>query len=116
MLANHLVGRTEELGSLDRVLIELDQGRATAVRLLGEAGIGKTRLLGELVARRAARPPSSSRCSSELERRNLPFSVFVDALDEYVESLEAKWLAVLDDDVSRARACLPIAVGACGRP
>ena len=99
MLANHLVGRAEELGSLDRVLSELDQGRVVAVELVGEAGIGKTRLLTELAARAEQRGdlvlPGSA---SELER-NLPFSVFVDALDEYVESLEPKWLAVLDDDV-----------------
>jgi ATP/maltotriose-dependent transcriptional regulator MalT len=99
VLANHLVGRTEELGSLDRVLTELDQGRAIAVELLGEAGIGKTRLLGELAARAEQRGHLVlSGSASELEQ-NLPFSVFVDALDEYVESLEAKWLAVLDDDV-----------------
>ena len=99
MLANHLVGRAEELGSLDRVLSELDQGRGVAVELVGEAGIGKTRLLRELAARAEQRGDLVlSGSASELER-NLPFSVFVDALDEYVESLEAKWLAVLDDDV-----------------
>jgi predicted ATPase len=36
--------------------------------------------------------------ASELER-DLPFSVFVDALDEYVESLDPKQLAALDADV-----------------
>jgi len=50
VLANHLVGRTEELGSLKQVLSELDQGRARAVEVVGEAGIGKTRLLSELAA------------------------------------------------------------------
>jgi DNA-binding NarL/FixJ family response regulator len=99
VLANHLVGRAEELGSLDRVLSELDQGRVVAVELVGEAGIGKTRLLRDLAARAEQRGDLVlSGSASELER-NLPFSVFVDALDEYVESLEPKWLAVLDDDV-----------------
>ncbi|HEX9415923.1 MAG TPA: AAA family ATPase, partial [Gaiellaceae bacterium] len=36
--------------------------------------------------------------ASELER-DLPFSVFVDALDEYLQSLELGRFAVLDDDV-----------------
>jgi hypothetical protein len=88
MLANHLVGRAEELGSIDRVLSELAQGRAITVELVGECGIGKTRLLGELAARAEQRGdlvPSGS--ASELER-TLPFSVFVDALDEYVEGLD----------------------------
>jgi hypothetical protein len=36
--------------------------------------------------------------ASDLER-DLPFSVFVDALDEYLQSLEPERFAVLDDDV-----------------
>jgi DNA-binding NarL/FixJ family response regulator len=99
MLANHLVGRTEELGSLDRVLTELDQGRAAVIELLGEPGIGKTRLLGELAARAEQRGHLVLFGSAAELERNLPFSVFVDALDEYVEGLDAKWLAPLDDDV-----------------
>ena len=99
MLANHLVGRAEELGALDQVLGELEQGRVVAVELVGEAGVGKTRLLTELAARAEQRGHLVlSGSGSELER-NLPFSVFVDALDEYVESLEPRWLAALDDDI-----------------
>ena len=48
---DHLVGRIEELSSLDRVLAELDQGRSAAVLLVGEPGIGKTRLTVEAAAR-----------------------------------------------------------------
>jgi ATP/maltotriose-dependent transcriptional regulator MalT len=99
VLANHLVGRAEELGWLDQRLSELDQGRVVALELVGEAGIGKTRLLTELAARAEQRGDLVLTGSgSELER-NLPFSVFVDALDEYLESLEPKWLAALDDDI-----------------
>ena len=65
----------------------------------GEPGIGKTRLLRELAARAEPRGHLVlSGSASELER-DLPFSVFVDALDEYVESLEPNRLAALDDDV-----------------
>jgi ATP/maltotriose-dependent transcriptional regulator MalT len=99
VLANHLVGRAEELGSLDCALAELDRGTVAAVELVGEPGIGKTRLLGELAARAEQRGHLVlSGSGAELER-DLPFSVFVDALDEYVEGLEANWLAALDDDV-----------------
>src|SRR5262245_34040678 len=49
--ADHLVGRTDALASLDRVLTELDRGRAAAIEFVGEPGIGKTRLLEELAAR-----------------------------------------------------------------
>ena len=39
----HLVGRDEELRSIDQSLTELDQDRATVLELVGEPGIGKTR-------------------------------------------------------------------------
>jgi predicted ATPase len=66
---------------------------------VGEPGIGKTRLLTELAARADARGHLVlGGSASELER-DLPFWVFVDALDEYVQSLEPHRLAALDDDV-----------------
>jgi class 3 adenylate cyclase/predicted ATPase len=43
-----LVGRDEEVGRLLAVMRELDSGRGQVVLLSGDAGIGKTRLLGEL--------------------------------------------------------------------
>ncbi len=97
--AEHLVGRAEETSSLDRVLDELDRGGSAAIELVGEPGIGKTRLLAELAVRADARGYLVlSGAASELER-DLPFSVFVDALDEYLRSLDRDRLAALDDDV-----------------
>src|SRR5512132_3281619 len=97
--ADHLVGRAEELSSLDRALAELDQGRSVAIVLVGEPGIGKTRLLGELGARADAEGHLVlSGSASELEG-DLPFSVFVDALDEYVRGLGPNRFAGLEDDV-----------------
>jgi hypothetical protein len=94
----HLVGRTDELRSVEQLLDELDRGSTGAIQLSGEPGIGKTRLLRELAARAEARGHIVlSGSASELER-DLPFSVFVDALDQYVAGLEPKQLAVLDDD------------------
>ena len=54
MLAVHLVGRADELRSIDEVLAELGRGRPGAVEVAGEPGIGKTRLLRELAARAEA--------------------------------------------------------------
>ena len=59
LLAEHLVGRADELDALEQALDELDRGRSGAVELVGEPGIGKTRLLRELAAR-AERAGSSS--------------------------------------------------------
>jgi DNA-binding CsgD family transcriptional regulator/tetratricopeptide (TPR) repeat protein len=94
-----LVGRSDELDTLEEVLDELDRGRSSAIELVGEPGIGKTRLLRELGARVELRGQLVlSGSASELER-DLPFSVFVDALDEYVEGLDPRRLAALSEDV-----------------
>jgi DNA-binding NarL/FixJ family response regulator len=94
----HLVGRADELGTLDDVLGELERGAPQAVEVVGEPGIGKTRLLRELARLAEARGYLVlAGSASELEV-DLPFSVFVDALDEYVQGLEQSSLAGLDDD------------------
>src|SRR4051794_2702167 len=98
-LAEHLVGRARELGEVEAVLDGLQDRRPNAVELVGEPGIGKTRLLAELAHRADARAQLVlSGRASELER-DLPFWVFVDALDEYVAGLEASRLQRLSDDV-----------------
>src|SRR6516225_6946433 len=99
LLAGPLVGRVGELDLLEQILDELDRGRPGAVEVAGEPGIGKTRLLRELAVRAGARGHIVlSGAASEFEN-DLPFSVFVDALDEYVEGLEPGRLSVLDDAV-----------------
>jgi ATP/maltotriose-dependent transcriptional regulator MalT len=81
------------------MLDELSRGCPGAVEVAGEPGIGKTRLLRELAARAEARGHLVlSGAASEFEN-DLPFSVFVDALDEYVAGLELDRLAVLGDAV-----------------
>jgi ATP/maltotriose-dependent transcriptional regulator MalT len=95
----HLVGRAETCRVFDDALVGLDRGRPAALALVGEPGIGKTRLLSELAARADARRQLVlGGSASELER-DLPFWVFVDALDEYVQGLHPRRLAALDADV-----------------
>jgi predicted ATPase len=94
-----LVGRAGELDSLERVLDDLDRGPSGAIQVVGEPGIGKTRLLWELGTRAELRGHLVLSGSATEVERDLPFSVFVHALDEYVESLEPDQLSTLDDDV-----------------
>ena len=92
-----LVGRPAELDAFEGLLEALDDGAAAAVAIIGEPGIGKTRLLAELADRAEARGQLVlSGSASELER-DLPFWVFVDALDEYAEGLDPRRLDQLDE-------------------
>ena len=94
-----LVGRAEELALLDGALADLTRGEWKAVELVGEPGIGKTRLLAELATRAGHREQLVlSGSASELER-DLPFWVFVNALDDYVRGLDPRLLDLLDPDV-----------------
>ena len=94
--AAQLVGRPTELAQMEAALGELAEGRPAAIELDGEPGIGKTRLLAELARHADARGQIVlSGSASELER-DLPFWVFVDALDEYAEGLDPRRLEQLD--------------------
>ena len=75
----------------------LERTGAAALAIVGEPGMGKTRLLAELRARAEARGLLVlTGSASELEQE-LPFSVFVDALEEYLRGLEPGRLAGLDE-------------------
>lgn len=50
MLCPHLVGRSEDVAALGRALDEAWAGRGRTLFLLGEAGVGKTRLANHLAA------------------------------------------------------------------
>ncbi len=82
-----LVGRREELARLDAALDALRSPGARWLVLGGEPGTGKTRLLTELGARAQAREQLVLvGRGSELER-DLPFGVWVAALDDHVAAL-----------------------------
>jgi len=94
-----LVGRGAELDTFDTTLTALASGRPSVVLLAGEPGIGKSRLLAELGARAdASRMLVLAASASEFEQ-DLPFWLFVDALDEYLRAAGPERLDGLDDDV-----------------
>jgi DNA-binding CsgD family transcriptional regulator len=97
--ATSFVGRTIELALLDDALGGLEEGTARGIEVVGPAGIGKTRLLSELAAKAEDRGYLAlTGTGAELEQ-DLPFWVFVDALDEYVEGLDPRRLQRLGEGV-----------------
>jgi class 3 adenylate cyclase len=88
-----LVRRDEQLAVLEDALLEARRGRGRLVVLAGEAGIGKTRLAGELAqqARRLGMAVLSGSCSeAEL---SLPYLPFVEAIGNYLGDEDAGAIA-----------------------
>jgi DNA-binding CsgD family transcriptional regulator/tetratricopeptide (TPR) repeat protein len=76
-----LVGRTRELAELEAALAEVAGGRAGLVLVAGESGVGKTRLLAELVRRaEAAGVRTFTGDCVELGEGELPYAPLVGAL------------------------------------
>ena len=94
-----LVGRTQELAALDEALAALERGTPRAVEVIGPAGIGKSRLFAELAARADARGHLVLEGSAAELEQDLPFWIFVDALDRYVKGLDPRRLERLDPSV-----------------
>jgi ATP/maltotriose-dependent transcriptional regulator MalT len=91
-MTNHarpFVGREPELELIEQMLDGTCAGEARFLLVSGEAGIGKTRLLAELLAHAADRGCLALHGAAAEFERELPFGLVVDALDEYLESLDA---------------------------
>lgn len=48
VIAPHLIGRAQEMETLTRALQRAQQSEGQCLLLVGEAGVGKTRLLAEI--------------------------------------------------------------------
>ncbi len=78
--------------------------------MLGPAGIGKTRLLAEFRDRVEADGALVLAERGAEQERDLPFWVFVDALDDYIQGLEPRRLRGLDDEMRAEPAGLSVPV------
>lgn len=87
-----LVGRQAELERLDAMIAGLRADGPRVVEVVGEPGIGKTRLLAELRARaeRAGLLVLAGR-AAELER-GTPFGVVIEALDDHLAVVDPRRL------------------------
>jgi DNA-binding CsgD family transcriptional regulator len=102
-----LVGRQFELSALRDALAGVETRSQGFVQIVGEQGIGKTRLLAELcaLAERRRYLVFSGR-SSEFEQAQ-PFGVFVDALGDFLSSLDGRELEELDIELDGLAAIFP---------
>ncbi|MGH8902382.1 MAG: helix-turn-helix transcriptional regulator [Egibacteraceae bacterium] len=99
---DRLVGRRAELARLDTVIAGLRAEGPKVVEIVGDPGIGKTRLLAALSARarRAGQLVLTGR-AAELERET-PFGVVVEAIDDHLASVEPRLLERIGADLLAA--------------
>jgi len=112
--ATPLVGREAELRLLVRILAETHAGRARAVGIVGQPGIGKSRLLGELKRREAdGGVLVVEGRASELER-DVPFALWVDALDDVVAATPEALADVEGEHLAELAVALPAVARVAG--
>ena len=103
-----LVGRIAELELVERMLEGTSAGEARFLFVSGEPGIGKTRLLGELLLRAADRGCLALHGDAAEFERELPFGLVVNALDEFLESLGTRAFAAhAAEDVAELAGVFP---------
>jgi DNA-binding NarL/FixJ family response regulator len=83
-----LVGRDREVATLIERLDEVRAGESRFAVISGEPGIGKTRLLDELVDTAEAQDCLALQGSAAEFEQELPFGLLVDAFDAYLEALD----------------------------
>jgi tetratricopeptide (TPR) repeat protein len=93
-----LVGRRSELALLEGALDGLESGRTPVFQVVGEPGIGKSRLMAEVAARADERQYHVFAGRAAEFEGEVPFGVFVDALDSYLGSVNPALLRGLGDD------------------
>jgi DNA-binding CsgD family transcriptional regulator/tetratricopeptide (TPR) repeat protein len=84
-----LVGRDAELGALALALDDAAAGVARVVALVGDAGVGKTRLAEELAALARSRGFVTLHAVASPLYADLPYGVVVEALRPLVRTVEA---------------------------
>jgi ATP/maltotriose-dependent transcriptional regulator MalT len=96
-----LVGRDNELAELQSALDRLAAGEPWLVQIVGEPGIGKSRLLADLCRRGEERGYLVLDGRAAEFERDIPFGLIVDALNDYLASLDPEMLCALDGDPLR---------------
>jgi DNA-binding CsgD family transcriptional regulator len=90
-----VVGRNGELSALGAALDNADAGRGNAVFVVGESGIGKTRLVSAFAEQAVQRGFTVATGRAYPVETGVPYAVFSDALLPVLKSLEPSVLTLL---------------------
>lgn len=93
LIFSEMVGRDSKLDMLERHVVKLIGGEGAIVNIIGEAGIGKSRLMAELRQRALMRQVNVLEGWAISMGRNLPFHPVVDILKQ--------WAGIGDEDGQR---------------
>ncbi|MGD9250316.1 MAG: adenylate/guanylate cyclase domain-containing protein, partial [Desulfobacterales bacterium] len=83
MIFAEMVGRDEKLDQLSLLLLKLANGTGAVVNIVGEAGIGKSRLIAELKRREVAQRVKFLEGRAVSMGRNLSFHPLIDLLKQW---------------------------------
>ncbi len=92
-----LVGRVRELRELDLALDWLMEGQPGFVQLIGEPGIGKSRLLAELLHRAEERGFLVLDGRAAEFEHDVPLGVVIDALNDCLATVEPAFIRAMED-------------------
>jgi ATP/maltotriose-dependent transcriptional regulator MalT len=104
-----LVGRSGEIGEIERAVAAAREGETRTVAVVGEAGIGKSVLLDATAAAATRAGITVLRGRAAEHEREVPFGLVVDAFDDHVSGLHPSRLAAVGPELG---AVLPAAGGA----
>src|SRR6476469_6854547 len=90
-----LVGRNAELNQLSKTLDEAGKGAGRSVFIVGEGGIGKTRLAEAVTERASKRGYSVAIGRAYPVETGVPYALFSDALLPTLRALDPATLAIL---------------------
>ena len=90
MIYSEMVGRDKELDKLEFQVMKAINGEGSIVNIIGEAGIGKSRLVAELKGREVIRRVAFLEGRAVSIGRNLPFHPIIDLLKH--------WALIREDD------------------
>jgi len=90
MIYSEMVGRDRELDTLEFQVMKAINGQGSIVNIIGEAGIGKSRLVAELKTRDVVKRVTLLEGRAISMGRNLPFHPIIDLLKQ--------WARIREDD------------------